>query len=43
MSEELMKETIECLNKTFTVVDKKERQAAELRLKELGIFYILNI
>jgi hypothetical protein len=36
MSNELMIETIQCLNKTFTVVDKKERQEAEARLKQLG-------
>ena len=31
----LMIETITCLNKTFTVADKVEREAAEARLKEL--------
>lgn len=36
MSSELMLETIQLLQKTFTVVDKTEREAAEKRLKELG-------
>lgn len=36
MSSELMLETIQLLQKTFTVADKSEREAAEKRLKELG-------
>jgi hypothetical protein len=36
MSNELMMETIQCLNKTFTATDKNERQTAEARLKQLG-------
>jgi hypothetical protein len=30
----MMLETLECLTKTFQSVDKAEREAAELRLKE---------
>jgi hypothetical protein len=33
----LVKETIECLNKTFTEKNNAERLKAEKRLRELGI------
>ena len=34
---ELVRNTLDCLQKTFTVVDKTERQEAEKKLKSLEI------
>lgn len=35
MSQELLKETITLLSKTFTSTDKTDRESAEQRLKEM--------